>query len=478
MIRALMALYVTHATIVAYMLQSTEYEIGPYLKWYWRTQNFATVMQRRVLDRTRRANLLLFALRCGMALQGITGITLITFGSMSEYREAIAFGLALLLSYPIIWAHLIVVPLLVAKYMVVLPRHRQQIQEAETLFANSSALRIAVLGSYGKTTMKEILAAVLREGKNVVATPANKNVAISHAKFIKELPEDVDVMVLEYGEGAPGDIERFARMTHPTHAVVTGIAPAHLDAYKTLDAVAEDLFSISKYVEGKRLYINRDAILNQSYARPDYLLYGADGIGKWRAGDIEVALSGTQFVLQNGIKKLVIKSGLLGRHQIGPLSAAAVLALDLGMTTSQVANGVANTAPFAHRMQPYQLGGAWVIDDTYNGNLEGIRAGTALLQELSATRKWYVTPGLVDQGSDTARIHEEVGQLIAAAEPDVVVLMKNSVTQFIQKGLEKAQYTGEVRIEPVPLDFYTNLEHFLTKGDLVLMQNDWTDNYA
>ena len=101
-----------------------------------------------------------------------------------------------------------------------------------------------------------------------------------------------------------------------------------------------------------------------------------------------------------------------------------------------------------------------------------------MLAELKANRKIYVTPGLVDQGEQKESVHIQAGRLIAAADPDITVLMRNSVTAYIQKGLEQAKYSGEVRVENDPLKFYTNLNHFVASGDLVLMQNDWTDNYA
>ncbi|HEY1835426.1 MAG TPA: hypothetical protein VGG13_01240, partial [Candidatus Saccharimonadales bacterium] len=98
--------------------------------------------------------------------------------------------------------------------------------------------------------------------------------------------------------------------------------------------------------------------------------------------------------------------------------------------------------------------------------------------DLPAKRKLYVTPGLVDQGRETENVHRQMGELIATANPDVVVLMQNSVTAFIQQGLEAANFKNELRLEPDPLNFYTNLNHFVAAGDLVLMQNDWPDNYA
>ena len=126
-------------------------------------------------------------------------------------------------------------------------------------------------------------------------------------------------------------------------------------------------------------------------------------------------------------------------------------------------------------MRPYQLSGAWIIDDTYNGNIEGMKAGLALLKDLEAKRKIYVTPGLVDQGAEEKRVHRELGEAIADASPDKVILMRHSVTPFILDGLR--DFKGELIVEDDPLDFYANLDKFVAAGDLVLMQNDWPDNY-
>lgn len=479
MIRSIAAYFLRPATIITYMLQSTEYQVWPYLKWYWRTQNFARVMHRRTLDRTRRARLLHRALMLGMVVQIAVGIALIVIGARSEdYRALIFFGAAIVVSYPLIWAHLAVVPLLLAKWFIVQPANRRSVAESEQLFARHPGAKIAVAGSYGKTTMKELLATILAEGKKVAATPANKNVAVSHAQFVRKLDGDEDVLIIEYGEGAPGDVARFAATTHPTHAVITGLAPAHLDKYRTLQAAGKDIFSVAKKVPADHVFVNGESAAATDFIKSDFKVYDQTGVSGWKVGSVQIGLDGTHFTLSSGTKKYRLHSSLLGRHQIGPLSAAVILGNELGMSIRQLEAGVANTAPYEHRMQPYHLGGATIIDDTYNGNLEGIRAGTALLGELPAKRKWYVTPGLVDQGKDTAQIHTEMGRLIADAGPDIVVLMQNSVTKYIEQGLTQREWQGELRIEKDPLEFYTNLEHFVSHGDVVLMQNDWTDNYA
>lgn len=463
---------------LVYMLQSTEYQIEPYLDWVWRTKDFRQVMQRRTLDETRAARWLLWAAQLGILLQIFIGASLIYYGAQGTLTAGVAFGAALILVYPLFWPFLLVVPVVLGHWFISGPADKLAIEESALIFGGHPATKIAVAGSYGKTTMKELLATVLSEGLKVAVTPANKNVSSSHARFAKSLAGDEDALVIEYGEGGPGDVARFARITHPTHAIITGLAPAHLDQYKTLHAAGKDIFSVAQYLHGRNVYVNSDSSETKPFLQDSYHRFGSHGALGWKVSGVKVGLDGTRFTLKKGDQTMQLHCGLLGKHQVGYLSLVAALALELGLTPTQVKTGIAKTAPYEHRMQPYQLGGAWVIDDTYNGNLEGIRAGTELLKDLAAKRKIYVTPGLVDQGKQTERVHYEVGQLIAQAQPDMVVLMENSVTGYIQSGLKRFKYKGDVIIEPNPLEFYTNLKHFVAAGDLVVMQNDWTDNYA
>ncbi|HSX46348.1 MAG TPA: Mur ligase family protein [Candidatus Saccharimonadia bacterium] len=479
MMRGFISLYLpSYPTVLVYMLQSTEYKPGPYLRWFWRTKDYSEVMHRRTLDRTRAARLLLLALRLGILLQIAVGLFLIYLGGWHGVAGGVAFGAALIVAYPVTWAHLLVLPLLIGQVSLSGPAQQREIKRSEKTFAGHKAIKVAVAGSYGKTTMKELLLTVLNEGLRVAATPANKNVSISHARWAKQLAGDEDVLIIEYGEGAPGDVARFARITQPTHAVITGLAPAHLDQYKTLKAAGEDIFAVADYLKGNQVYVNSEAPDIKSFLKPSYETFNEKGALGWKASEVEVSLDGTSFTLKKGKQSLNLQSGLAGRHQVGFLAFVAAFALQLGLSEEQVQTGIAKTMPFEHRMKPYQLAGAWVVDDTYNGNLEGIRAGTQLLKDLEAQRKIYVTPGLVDQGEETERVHVEVGKLIAAAKPNLVVLMQNSTTDFIAKGLKEGNFKGDLRLQTDPLDFYSNLSHFVAAGDLVVMQNDWTDNYA
>lgn len=463
---------------IVYMLQATEYDSADYLAWLWRVFDFGKVMHRRTLVMTKPARLLLSAIRFGMLAQIIIGINRVLHYSSSPHSwVGIILSLIFILSTPIVWAHLIVVPLVAGRWLITKPSNWRKVRRSEAIFKNHPGAKIAIAGSYGKTTMKEILLTVLSQGKKVAATPANRNVASSHAEFAASLNGDEEILLIEYGEGAPGDVRAFCANTHPDMGIITGLAPAHLDKYKTLKAAGEDIFSLADYLNDHDIYVNGENDALKPFLKKSHTLYSSQKVDGWRITDIKLSLKGTKFRMSKGTQTLNLSSSLVGRHLVAPLALAAYLADEAGLDKKQIEAGVAAVKPFEHRMETRELHGAWLIDDTYNGNIEGMEAGLKLLAELPSKRKIYVTPGLVDQGAETENVHVRLGRAIAAAKPDVVVLMEHSVTDYIEMGMRSSDYAGQLIIEDDPLNFYNNLDKFVAAGDLVLMQNDWPDNY-
>lgn len=466
--RVLSWLAPTSPKTLAYMLQQFEYAPLKFAKWAASAPNLAQARKRGALVLTRRG---VFTL--GLAYVAYVGWIVSSLGLTSVVSPW--YVALVLLAQPVTAVVLLGVSVLLQS-MVVAPRRRAEITQARRVLQDSSAVIIAVLGSYGKTSMKELLRTVLGEAKRVAATPGNKNVLVSHARWVLGLGGTEEILIFEYGEAEPGDIAKLASFSNPDLAIVTGLAPAHLDYYPNLEAVADDFASIQGFTKQQDIFCNAASPLLAAKL-PGAHFYNEQGLDGWRVSNVVVSFEGTSFTLTKGKQSLKLRSGLLGVHQVGPLVAAAVIAKRLGLSDQQIVAGIARTKPYEHRMEPRQLHGAWIIDDAYNGNIEGMKAGLSLLGMLPARRRVYVTPGLVDQGVETVRVHQELGRAIAEAAPDKVVLMKNSVTAFIQKGLEQANYEGDVRVEPDPLAYYTSLDQHVAAGDVVMLQNDWPDSY-
>lgn len=454
--------------VFVYMVQQFEYNPTKFLKWAVNFSDLRKAQNRGKLHITPRIKLMLVV----AYLAYFASIIMIV--SLALWHNAF-FAIGGIIFVPFFCISVVYVVTVVLQKTIINPVQNRETLAAIQKLASSKALRIAVLGSYGKTTMKELLVTVISEARKIIATPGNKNILISQVRWVNNSTlGNEDVYVFEYGEAKPGDIAKLAHFSKPEIAIITGIAPAHMDAYPDLDSIVKDFASISSVVNASETYFNNQKLLKDNIKGS---AYDIDGLGKWKVSNVSVSITGTDFTLSNGNDRLELRTGLLGMHQIGPITAVVVIAKKLGLSNQQIITGVSKTTPFEHRMHPRQLGGAWIIDDTYNGNVEGMRAGLELLKALSAKRKIYVTPGLVDQGTESENIHKQLGDLIAQAKPDKVVLMQNSVTSHIQAGLSAGNYDGEVTIENNPLEYYTNLEHFLAAGDLVMLQNDWPDSY-
>lgn len=452
------------------MLQQVEYDASKFIHWAGMFPDLSNIKKRGELKHTKRAQLML-GVACGGWLLPILIAPLVAVYT-SHYVWLIFIGWA-----PATSMLMLYITTKILQTFIVSPTQTREIAAAKKKLETISAVRIAVLGSYGKTSMKEILLAILSTGKRVAATPGNKNVLISHARWINQkLQGDEEVLIFEYGEGAPGDILKLAALSEPQKAVITGLAPAHLDYYPNLEAIGDDFASIQSVVTSENdRYINSDSDITRQKISGNF--YDEQGAGGWKVSNVAVGFEGTSFTLTKEKRKLHLHTGLIGEHHVGPLSAAVAIAAELGLSDEQLTEGVAATKPFEHRMQARPLHGAWIVDDTYNGNIEGMRAGLALLTSLPAKKRVYVTPGLVDQGVENERVHNQLGKLIAAANPDRVVLMQNSSTGFIQQGLSDGGYNGELIIEDKPLEFYTQLEHYLAAGDVYMLQNDLPDSY-
>ena len=467
----------SYPTVIVYMLQKTEYRFGKYFEWLHRSDDFRLVMKRQKLDRTKKARFLLMIAQIILDFVYILSFLMFVNAIILTNILLLLFAIGLFLISPLLVSYLIVVPLWIGYKLVQAPKQRKMIESTRDILKDHSGIKIAIAGSYGKTTAKEILGTIISEGKKVAFTPGNMNTPIGISRFVNTLKGDEDIIIFELGEEKVGDVKELCELVQPDIGIITGINEAHLSSFGTIEKTISTIFEISDYLGKKPIYKNKESILVKSKIdKNDKLAFSRKGVNNWTVNDINVSIDGIDFVVDNGHKKISMHTDLLGEHNIGIIMAAIDIASSLGLSLDQIKIGVEKTKPFEHRMQPRNLHGAWIIDDTYNGNSEGVQVGLELLKSLDANRRIYVTPGLVEQGDKTKEIHEKIGEQIADVV-DVAVLMNNSVTEYIKYGLKRAGFSGKLIVIDDPLKFYSNLDQYVAKGDIMLMQNDWPDNY-
>jgi UDP-N-acetylmuramoyl-tripeptide--D-alanyl-D-alanine ligase len=476
MIRWLSRRHPRYIRSLVYMLQASEYNTRDFLRWFARERDFRTTEKRKTLLFTPKARILFMlgwlAVPLGLFLAVLAWVLV---PSMLGKIHAVL----ILLEIPI----LILAVLIFANVLLALmqkPVERSRVRRAQKILASHKAVKIAIAGSYGKTTMREILKTTLGEARNVAAVPGSYNTPLGIASFVQSLKCDEEVLIFELGEYFPGDIAYLCEMIRPDIGVITGVNEAHLEKFRTVDAAAHTIFELAEYVPQQSLYINVESKhLPSERVRAGDPTFDRGHAGQWRIENIATSLGGTSFEMLVEGERIAMRSGLLGAHMVGPLGAAFVIAKRIGLTDSEAQRGISNTIPFEHRMQPStDASGVTTIDDSYNGNPDGIRAGIQFLRDLAGHRRIYVTPGLVEGGNLTQSLHAEIGRNLATSGIEIVILIRNSVTPYIERALREQGYPGNVYTYDDMLLALKAIRAMTVPGDVVLIQNDWPDQYA
>ncbi|MCR4325801.1 MAG: UDP-N-acetylmuramoyl-tripeptide--D-alanyl-D-alanine ligase [Patescibacteria group bacterium] len=461
---------------LVYMLQASEYNIRDYLAWVYRTRDFAHVEKRGHLERTPKVLALLSASWSFLVIWAAGLMGYAVFTDSNAMRIALVAALLLLpLYFPYVLALIVLLMQAAQK-----PVEYALVARAKRTLRAHKGVRIAIAGSYGKTSMREILKTVLAEGKKVAAPPGSYNTPLGIARFVKTLTGKEDVIIFELGEYYPGDVRALAHIVRPDWGIITGINEAHLDKFKTLERTADTIFELAEFVEPSHLYVNGENELARVHSKSGNVVYQREGAGAWGIDDAKTVLSGTTFKLtKRDDGSCDAASGLLGLHMLGPLALASDIASKLGLSNEEVVRGIAKTKPFAHRLEPKDWGdGVTFLDDSYNGNPDGVKAVIDFLASLKSHRRWYVTPGLVEMGARTEEVHRAIGRQLAEAGIERIVLIRDSVTPYIEKGLHEAGYKGVVTWYDDMPQALQAIRHGTAAGDIVLIQNDWPDQYS
>jgi UDP-N-acetylmuramoyl-tripeptide--D-alanyl-D-alanine ligase len=348
---------------------------------------------------------------------------------------------------------------------------------------------IAVAGSYGKTTMKGVAGAVLAQRYNVLMTPDSINTPVGLARLIlNRVDNSTDFLVAEMGEYYPGDIRELTEFLKPNLGIITGITEAHLERFGSKEAITKTIFELAVYSPPEMpLVLNADdqniAANYKEYAGEHPLSwYSADNnpLSLYRIGDFrfDADRPGISFTLDREGKIISFDTSFLGRYILGTITAALIVGSRFGIEEEQAAIAAKNLLPVPHRLQPIQgEGGVLIIDDSYNGNPAGVEEAIKVLANFPGRRKIYLTPGLVEAGDQAQVIHEQIGHSLATTA-DMVLLIRNSVTPYIYNGLVKAGFPpAQVKWFESAAQAHGALPDLLKKGDVVLFQNDWPDNY-
>lgn len=344
---------------------------------------------------------------------------------------------------------------------------------------------IGITGSYGKTSVKNILTTMLAEKYNVCATPFSYNTPLGLSKTIlNNLKPDDEILVAEMGAKHVGDIEFLVKMVKPTIGIITGIGNQHLATFGSIQNLKNTKFELVKGIEeiGGKAYFNLDS-------EPTIELFEtascnkqgttiSDSYGDCHVSNITVNDRGSEFDLTIKGETAHCETVLLGKHNISNILLCACVAYDQGVTLGQLQGAISKLVPSAHRLaiMPSQ-NSLVVIDDAYNGSVEGARAALETIKEFK-TKKIVITPGLVELGSEEFNSNFTFGKEMAGV-CDYVIISGVANFDAIAAGLEFGGFNKENILRAGSLNQAIEVLNTIAKsGDVVLFENDLPDNYT
>ena len=277
---------------------------------------------------------------------------------------------------------------------------------------------IALTGSNGKTTLKEMIAAILSEDGNVLATHGNLNNNIGMPLTLLRLRDEHDYAVIEMGANHFGEIEFLTRIAQPDVAVVNNAGAAHLEGFKNLEGVAQAKGEIFT-----GLGTHGVAVINADDTFADYwmdfntdrevIAFGIDNQSKI-SGRL---LSDGGLMIKTGNKEVRANLKLLGRHNVMNALAATAATTALGIKLETIVDGLESMLPVKGRLAPVAgINNSQILDDTYNANPDSAVAALDVLAQRKNTI--FVLGDMGELGDSTTKMHESIGQKAKEAGVD------------------------------------------------------------
>ncbi|MGB3366941.1 MAG: Mur ligase family protein [Acidaminobacteraceae bacterium] len=368
----------------------------------------------------------------------------------------------------------------------------------DLLSSNQNLITIGITGSYGKTSVKNILHHLLSKKYHVLMTPESYNTTWGIIRTVREnLKPTHQVFIAEMGAKETGDIKEICDIVHPMYSLITSIGEQHLETFKTLENVIKTKGELFKYTKkGGTCFVNlsdENIISLERENDKNYIDYSSNDKtkGKYTYSDIKNTSKGTSFTLHiNGDtksnektsnspdKSYDLKTKLLGKHNIDNLLSCISIALELGINPDHLNMLLYDIEPLKHRLSLRESSlGYTIIDDAFNSNPVGSKSALEVLKNMDGGKKIILTPGMIELGDKEYELNRKLGHYIADA-CDYVILVGKKQTQPIQDGLADKNYpSNQIYIAQSLHDGFDKINSIIVKGDVLLIENDLPDTF-
>lgn len=333
------------------------------------------------------------------------------------------------------------------------------------------ALVIGVTGSFGKTTTREMIHAALSAGHDGLRSPHNYNNHIGVPLTLLNLNEQHEYAVIEMGASAVGEIEQLANIAGPEVGVITGIGPAHLEGFGSIDAIIQAKAELLQALptEGFAILNGDDQQVRTmaQYSDCPVIFVGENDNNDLQATDIDAQIDEIRFKVDN----TTFTVNATGRHHVTAALAAIAVGREIGMSSETLANGLADFRPTAGRSELKHIGLWSVIDDTYNANPASMHAACATLRDWTGQGKRILIAGdMLELGDEADDQHQQLGATVASHGIECLATYgthNSNITQAaVRTGMHPTQLAACDSLETLK----AVLDCWLEPGDLLLIK--------
>ena len=334
-----------------------------------------------------------------------------------------------------------------------------------------SAVFVAITGSNGKTTTKELLVRLVRDHARVVSNEKNYNNQIGAAKTMLAIEGRPDYCVFELGTNHRGEMRTLAAMVRPHMSLITNIAPSHLEGLEDLEGVRrEKLELFEATLAGGAVFLNADDPSLAPYKRADCTLstFGMQGCADFTLRiAADAGLEGFEIECNLKGEKIRTRTRLLGRHNLYNVLAAATLAFSMGVKGATLAGAIAAFEPCQGRFRPVRTDrGYTIIDDAYNANPASMEWALRTLSTLPCRGKKIAILGdMRELGARSDEYHRDLSRLIRASDLSLVLVVGEAM-----KAAASETANGRVRVFDDKRGLVEFVKGRLDRDDIVLVK--------
>lgn len=344
--------------------------------------------------------------------------------------------------------------------------HGFKVKAEQKIEVMEELIVVGITASYGKTSIKNYVEHLLKAKYRTYATPRSVNTLGGVMKDVNDdLPGDTEVYVVEMGARGEGDIAEITTFVNPHYVVVGKIGPAHIEYFRTMENIRNTKMEILQTGRLKEAWIHESARVKPEEnvhtfgTKENMDIRTKEAAPEFVIEEVEATLESTSFTL-GGVR---YSASILGAFNAMNLAAAVLVAKELGLNDTQIQERLSTLKAVDHRLQRMDAGGKIILDDSFNGNIDGMMASFDLATTYEG-RKVVITPGLVE-------VDDELNIQVAQRANEVfdVVVVTGDLNYAIFKDYVEAE-------KLVKLATKGEMENMLIEqtrvGDLILFAND------